>query len=753
MKRLNVVLLVTVAVFISVISVARTCHAQSIEEANRLNAKVIELYRQGRYNQAIPLAKRYLRIVQSNYGENHANTATAYNNLATLYKAMSRYGEAEELYKKALEIREKVLGEDHPSTAASYDNLAGLCRETGRYGEAEPLYKKALKIYNKVLGEKHTYTAECYNSVGFLYLAMGKVSKAEGMFRKTGAEEGLALCDLKRGNYAKALSKFKGNLEYVRSIGSREDIVADLIAIGLCYEGLGQYNKAKDTLYEAIIVMEEQRGKLKGGRASFIGGKTKLGLSRIDAYEALIRVLIKEKAPGYEARSLEVCERVKGRMFLEMLAMRHVRGRSPEEGVLLEKDRIYMTQIGLLQSEIETMRKKKIEGKHLEKAQKALKKTLEEYQRFQESVKDKRIGSLITVQVPELSRIQRKLDNKTRVVEYFTGKDATYIWVISRDGVRVKQVGKGKEELTRIAMNLDYGVGISRSLRNKINVAFSVEEEKREPSRGVMSEAYRELIAPIEGDIRDARDLIIVPYGALHRVPFAAIRDGKGYLSDRWNISFIPSLSTFMYIGGQGGKSRSVLGMANSVPDTDPLEFAEPEVRDISRYFRKRKVYVGKYAREKIFKGEAPGYDVIHLAVHGLFSDLQPLDSGLVLRGGGGEDGILRISEVFGIDLTGAELVVLSACESGLGVVRPGDEMVALSRAFLYAGTPSLIASLWKVDDRATKLFMDAFYENWKGKGMSKAEALSIAQRKLRSTPGYESPAYWAAFELIGDRI
>ena len=188
-----------------------------------------------------------------------------------------------------------------------------------------------------------------------------------------------------------------------------------------------------------------------------------------------------------------------------------------------------------------------------------------------------------------------------------------------------------------------------------------------------------------------------------------------------------------------------------------------------------------KEASEEKSKSLSPSYDVLHFATHAQLNEDDPLSSAVLLAKGGKEDGRLEVREIFGMDLK-ANLVVLSGCDTGLGKLSTGDELVGLTRAFIYAGTPSVVASLWSVDDSSTAQLMASFYRNLKT--MSKVEALRQAQLelirgegrsdllarrgvggigKLGETPEPQSPSqnpisistshpyFWAPFILVGD--
>jgi CHAT domain-containing protein len=144
------------------------------------------------------------------------------------------------------------------------------------------------------------------------------------------------------------------------------------------------------------------------------------------------------------------------------------------------------------------------------------------------------------------------------------------------------------------------------------------------------------------------------------------------------------------------------------------------------------------------------GTAILHLAAHGGYDPSDPLSSLIALAPGGGEDGKLQTREIFGLPLKGSELVVLSACETNVGEISGGDDVVGLTRAFFFAGAPSVLSSLWSVDDKATEVLMTSFYKHWLEEGMSKAQALQAAQAEVRANPRWASPFFWAAFTLNG---
>ncbi len=294
-----------------------------------------------------------------------------------------------------------------------------------------------------------------------------------------------------------------------------------------------------------------------------------------------------------------------------------------------------------------------------------------------------------------------------------------------------------------------------------------------------LSELYEILIQPIEGEISGKKNLVIVPHGMLHYLPFQALLSKEGkYLIETFTISYLPSASVLRYARLKDRRNRADLFAAgNPATELTPLPAAEEEVREVSTLFEKRLVLTGRDATKVSVKEQSSRYDLLLLSTHGEMIDSAPLRSNLRFTPSGGDDGRLTVGEIFDMEIK-ANLVTLSACETALvkgeaGDFPQGDDLVGLSRAFIHAGAPSVLASLWKVSDDSTVKLMKTFYQNMKG--MPKAEALRKAQTDLmhssvrftvvRAGGGAIQPSqklseeviecshpfFWAPFILIGD--
>jgi CHAT domain-containing protein len=227
-------------------------------------------------------------------------------------------------------------------------------------------------------------------------------------------------------------------------------------------------------------------------------------------------------------------------------------------------------------------------------------------------------------------------------------------------------------------------------------------------------------------------DLIVVPHDVLHYLPFHALYSPHGkYLIEEHTLHYLSSASLLPFVVGkrrEGSTTILSIGNPHARDDRDNLPLAESEAIEVKKQFPSSLVLLREDASEAKVKRLSPNYDVLHFAGHAELNEKEPLESAILLANDGGEDGRLEVREIFGMNLK-ANLVVLSGCETGLGKLSTGDELVGLTRAFIYAGAPSVVASLWKVDDASTAYLMSSFYKNLRTK--TEAEALREAQLEM----------------------
>lgn len=261
---------------------------------------------------------------------------------------------------------------------------------------------------------------------------------------------------------------------------------------------------------------------------------------------------------------------------------------------------------------------------------------------------------------------------------------------------------------------------------------------------------YAKLIAPAK--LGDTKRLFIVPHGPLHYLPFQALHDGQGYLIARSAITVWPSASVGGRLWARPDRAVSaLLAFGNpATPENVPLPGAEREVKEVSDLFKQKQIFVKQDATKGTFKLRANQSAVLHVAAHAEVDDVDPLFSRILLANDGQDRGLLEAREVYGLDMRSVSLVTLSACESGLGKVLKGDEIVGFTRSFLSAGASSMVASLWPVADESTEALMTRMYQSMT-EGADLMDAMRNAQMDVQKKHRFAHPFFWAPFNVIGN--
>ncbi len=337
-------------------------------------------------------------------------------------------------------------------------------------------------------------------------------------------------------------------------------------------------------------------------------------------------------------------------------------------------------------------------------------------------------ASLVSVQRVSIGEIAARIANDETLIDYYRAGDDLYALVLAGTTVKgFKLSAKGLDEEVR---------------------SFREALERRDPTaveRG--RPLYDRLIRPLLGDIQGSK-LTLSAHGVLHYLPFVALSDGDAFLIDRFSVRLIPSAATLVYLRADTpNKAGRLLALGN--PDLGNARFdlpnAQVEAVSVAAMFPDSKALLRAEASKTAVKELGNGFSILHFATHGKFNADSPLSSGLYLAKGAEADGVLTVSDLYTLRWD-VDLVTLSACETGLGKVANGDDVMGLTRGFLYAGARSIVASLWEVDDAATERLMVSFYRNLAGH--DKREALRLAQIETRAS--YPHPAFWAAFQLVG---
>lgn len=458
----------------------------------------------------------------------------------------------------------------------------------------------------------------------------------------------------------------------------------------------------------ALEVIERQRASIntEANKIGFIGDKQAV-------YARLVDLLFRT---GDLSQALEISERAKSRALVDLLASK-AQFAAPRQArdarldiveLINEKTR---TDYAALEQSANTVRSQGGAAKSLAAAL-ALPAELQ---------------TLVSVNALSLPEIQSLLGEDEALLSYFSHGTSMVVMLVQKNQVRGAPVATE---------------GLESDIR-KLRASLP----KRLPVDALLRQLYTRLVAPVAPTLPGTR-LSIVAHGALHYLPFSSLHDGRGYLAERYNIRMLPSASVLKYIRPPGTNTAGhalILGNPDLQDPAMDLPGAQAEAQALGKELSASDVLVRDQATKAAFMQRAPSARFIHLASHGDFDGSNPLSSGLLLSAAVKGQGRLTVSDLYQLSLD-AELVTLSACETGLGRIASGDDVVGLTRGFLYAGTSSVLASLWQVDDDSTEFLMLRFYHHLRKN--SRGEALRLAQLDTRQL--FAHPYFWAPFYLTG---
>ncbi|MBN2224816.1 MAG: CHAT domain-containing protein [Deltaproteobacteria bacterium] len=534
-----------------------------------------------------------------------------------------------------------------------------------------------------------------------------------------------------KGQYKEAIAFFERSLARNRETGNYLEIGYAAGYLGFAHKALGESENAVEYYKTAIDVAEKIRADINAEslRSAFFGGAS-------FAYDEIVELLV---GLGRTQEAFEYMERGRSRSLLDLLGTRTLIVREKDaQGLVAGEER--------LRNEIKRLGHKGNVFSDLttlvstgEKTTREIKEAQDNYVALTEEIQKRypELGSLVSVKPLTSGEVQSLLIPGVRVIEYYLTEEMVYIFSLSKDDLAVFTVKMNRDELGKKIT--EFRQAIVNSLVKKDTDDFLIKSQA----------LYDILITPALTSAGE-KTLIIIPHRTLHYLPFSALYNGKEYLIDTHTLIVDPSASSLGFVTKKKKKPTGrIIAFGNPTTAYNPLPFAEREVETIGEIMGNVDAYFQDRAKETTGKDRFKEYAVIHLACHGKFREDDPLLSSLYLASDKSNDGMLSVWELFGLDLGRSSLVVLSACETGLSKVLNGDELIGLSRGFIYAGTPSLLVTLWEVADDSTGALMADFYRNLK-QGVTKPEALRRAQLWLKTQKGFESPFYWAAFEMVG---
>lgn len=596
---------------------------------------------------------------------------------------------------------------------------------------------------------------------GRLSEALVGLERAAGRYRSLGlamqrafVENQTGLLLLEAGNrlgspdaFREATRHFREALVYFAGYGMRDTAWKPRFHSAHACLGLARFaltaEAQREGWQEAVSWLEEAASDLEAVRGAFLQAdltkreEALLGLVSDTEKVYELAVLVSAVYLGDGHAAFGWLERAKSRVFLDVLALTSLRPPPAADPSLLDEERSLLEALRAAPSGISALDI----GERLH----AVWDSLAADPAAAEYVALRRGAPL---EWEEVRGLLRNLSPGRRAVlaEYFTSPKLSLLFV-SREDFEAPLVFQIPRQLVEI--------------QDFVSRHFGTLDELRRLDERAFRDFFAPFVAPLTDPVSAEGDLLwLVPHGLLHALPLHALEVGGRLLGERNPVIRSPSASALRFCRGKRkGSRRTALVLGDSVGG---LPHAREEAREVAGIFGGLPALGDEATRSRLeaaLARDRDGIDLLHFACHGVFDSKRPLRSGIVLApepgsAPRGEAPVLTAEDVLGIEIR-ADLVALSACESGVNDRRPGDELIGLTRAWIYAGTPSVLATLWPVNDLSSQLLMEPFYRELAA-GTGKAEALQKAQIHLRNLTGGQALAHFRArrdaFEAAGDQ-
>jgi CHAT domain-containing protein/Tfp pilus assembly protein PilF len=750
-----------------------------VREGYALNNLSVAHNSMGRYEKAIEYCEQALAI--SREVKDRDGEGDMLNNLCVAHNSVSQHGKAIEYCEQALFIRREIkdrMGEGH-----TLNNLGAAYRSLGRYEKAIKYFEQALFIRREIkdrAGEGATLI-----SSGSAYRSLGQ--------------------------YEKAIEYYEQALEIAREVKNLEHELFALSNLARTESERGQLALARSRSEESLRVAESLRTDLVSAesRAAFLASVQ----SSYQLYtDLLMQQHRAEPTKGLDALAVEVSERQRARSLLDLLTEARADLRQGVAPALIERERLLAKQLNDKAQEL-TQAAKPDQAAALKQEISQLETDLERAQVAIRKA-NPRYAALTQPQPLKLKEIQHQLDADTLLLEYSLGQQRSYLWAITRDSLVSYELPKGEvinQSALAVYEMLTARSMIKRGESAVERVRRITQAEANMPAAA--QSLSQTLLAPVTSQLGNKR-LVIVADGALQYIPFAMLPDpvaGKNQpIIVNHEVVSLPSASALAIqraeLAGRQRAPKMLAVIADPVFDrsddrlksvaieasnnaqtqtiafddarsiehlavlsTDRpgtathrliiprLPFTRQEATRLLALAPKDSSFGAidfQASRATVLKGDLSQYRYVHFATHGLLDSERPGLSSMVLsmvdEKGQQQDGFLRANDIYNLKLP-AELIVLSACQTGLGKEIKGEGLVGLTRGFMYAGAARVVVSLWNVNDRATAELMTKFYEKMLKQGNRPAAALRAAQVEMWKQKAWQAPYYWAAFTLQGE--
>ncbi len=671
--------------------------------------------------------------------------ATSYVNIGLAYKFKENYNEALTNLNKALDIRIKLNGKNSTPVAFVYSSLASVFFSTKDFRFCIDYANKALAIYKSNYGQKHPEIATTYNLLGSAYFEEAKQLGGKDKF------------ELAIDSYQKAILANLTNISplILYKIPPAEGYLnADIYLVSilqkaLAYEAYHSQFSLKiidlEQAYKLLILADNIIDKIRQFRTNE-ADKIALGNIASEVYEAAIRVSlqmagVKWKQKPYNEKAFYFADKSKSAVLLEAIADANAQSFAGIPNELLAKEKEIKGEIAYLEQKLA-----KTTGINDRKPlTEELLKWNQTYDAFKQKLETDYpdyFALKYNIKTPTLLELQATLKNGTTLISYFVGykNSRLYVFFITNTGLKIQD----------IALEEDFDKNII-GYRNAMY--YKVEKTAKE----VGFKIYNQLA--LNKTPNGTNKLIIIPAGRISTIPLEALiteeDDPNSYLIQQYDVSYLYAAS--LIHNQTEAKNNGTVSLFAPVDFSglgmSYLPGTKQEVEEISELFEhnktKTKLFVEVNASKlAVASDQVAQSNIIHFATHGIVDEVHPERSQICLTTKDGSEGSLFTGDIYNLKFE-ADLVVLSACETGLGKLSKGEGIIGLTRAIIYSGANNMVVSLWSVSDNSTSQLMIDFYRNVIA-GQNYSAALANAKRKMIKDGVYGQSYYWAPFVLIG---
>lgn len=767
-------------------------------------------YSLGDFGQAADHFFRAANIFRENYGEYHTRVAGGFNNAGVAYLQMGDFENGTEMLERAQRIKEEVLGEDHLDTAIGYSNLAYTYLENKDYDAALENYQKSLNVRKRIYGQQHPNLIPSYVSLGEFYAEIKNYSLGREHFQQALqiAENRLGenhpdvwQVILKLGDSYEKEKEYEKALEYYlqayRSIGEASGLkTGSGIDVGQLTHPLVLMDAAKKVgnmnikefestgqithLYQAVDHYSTAMNIVDFLQQSYQNEASKLNL--IDQNYSIFTNTIKAYSKLYEETGsenwldeiLRISELSRSRIALELLQDLEAKtfARVPDD--VLSEEQSINSKIADYYQQLHTEQEKGLEAN-------------------QDIISAYRDSLFISRQnlAAFTDNLEREYPDYYQLKYDQSFVERETVSTILNDNETLLNYVVSEEEVYALVMDNNnisfYSLGSPDSLSSQIKLLReSVLSDNREEYSKLAYNLYRKLIDPVKPSVQ-TQSLIIIPDQMLHYLPFemllteqkrGADYNDMSYLIRDYEISYVSSATVLQKLTRQRIENpRNLFAVApfnetivqtsnqeeesRYLSDLSPLPLTQYETRQIAEIFEdsrsfwsflypeKTEILLGRVASKTTIENTTlEEYGFIHFATHAFVNEGNPALSGIAFWGEEDDSGIIYVNDIYNLTMN-ADLVVLGACETGLGTVYKGEGIIGFTRAFMYAGTANLMVSMWRVNDQPTANLMIQFYK-YAREGHSYSESLQMAKMDLINQPEFAAPRNWAAFVLQG---